>query len=71
MKVKHHHMFTGEETEMDLNVTNEQMEEFALPVHRRRRVQEIFPNLSLTEREFLLTGMTPIQQDAFYNQFEK
>lgn len=44
---------------MDLDVTPEQLAELARPAHARRLVQEIFPDLSPAEREFVKTGYTP------------
>lgn len=48
---------TGQLNHMDLDVTQEQLIELATPV--RGSVQEIFPDLSPDQREFLLTGYTP------------
>lgn len=49
----------GVERSMDLNVTIDQMNEFISS--DRRHIQDIFPNLSPPEREFILTGITPEQ----------
>jgi hypothetical protein len=42
---------------MELKVTPEQMQELTSP--GRRMIQQIFPELSAPEREFLLTGHSP------------
>jgi len=54
-------LISGEETTMDLDVTEEQLLEFCTPC--RRKIQDIFPRLSLEEREFILTGITPQEWD--------
>lgn len=46
------------ETTLDLDVSIDQMEEFQLSI-RRRTIQDIFPNLTAEQREFILTGYTP------------
>ena len=54
---------------MDLDVTQEQLDLFAQK--DRPFVQDIFPNLSAGEREFLMTGVTPTQwEELFGGHFE-
>ena len=48
---------TGKENEMVLDITSEQIEEWNSP-DRKRLIQDIFPDLSETEREFIMTGYT-------------
>tara|TARA_Y100000356_G_C11183338_1_gene248077 strand:+ start:251 stop:457 length:207 start_codon:yes stop_codon:yes gene_type:complete len=48
---------TGELNEMVLDVTQEQLDEFYYDPNRRL-IQQIFPQLSEVEREFLQTGYT-------------
>jgi hypothetical protein len=48
---------TGDLNEMDLAVSQEQLDE--LGSWPRRKIQDIFPDLSPEQREFLLTGYTP------------
>lgn len=59
-----------EVNEMELDVTQEQLDEFEGPRHYRRKIQEIFPNLNSTEREFLLTGMNEEQQTELYTHLK-
>lgn len=54
----------GSENVMDLDVTEEQLQELMSP--GRRMIQDIFPDLSAEEREFLLTGVTPDQWRATF-----
>lgn len=51
--------FTGTVNTMDIDVTDAQMAEFNSP--NRRMIQDIFPNLSADEREFIKTGITPAE----------
>ena len=59
---------TGKANVMDLDVTWDQMNEFAS--EKRRLVQQIFPNLSQSEREFLKTGYTQEDWDTMFNDSE-
>lgn len=62
--------FTGLYNEMDLDITQEQMNRFDLPRDRREPIQDIFPNLSASEREFLLTGYTDSDWKALFGSDE-
>lgn len=54
------------EYNMDINVTIDQMNEFLSDT--RRNIQDIFPNITPDEREFIKTGITPKQwEDLFGN----
>lgn len=57
---------TGITLERDLPVTIEQLEEFALPPRQRRLIQDIFPQLSAADREWLKTGITGEEWDAMF-----
>jgi hypothetical protein len=70
MRVEKLNLMTGETNSMELNVTQEQIDEYNLPGYQRRNIQTIFPKLSSQEREFLLTGMTLKEQDNFYGTEE-
>ena len=45
-------------------ITRQQMKELSLP--DRRKIQDIFPNLSEDEREFLMTGVTAEEWDQLF-----
>ena len=47
---------TGLWNSMEIEVTTEQLDEFQKP--GRRLIQEIFPQLSATQREFIKSGYT-------------
>ena len=48
---------TGHNNSWDLLVTKEQMD--LLQSRSRPMIQDIFPNLTAEQREFILTGYTP------------
>ena len=50
---------SGKEHTMELNITEEQLERFYNRRENGEYVQTIFPHLSVGEREFLLSGITP------------
>lgn len=52
-------ILSGQTRTYDLPVVIEQIAEMDLPPQLRRNVQEIFPQLSPEEREFIKTGITP------------
>ena len=58
MKVQRKSILSGKLNEMELNVTSQQMERF---YSGRELTQNIFPNLNSEEREFLISGMLPIE----------
>ena len=49
---------------MELDVTQEQLDRYA---QGRELVQHVFPNLPAPEREFLISGITPIEWDQMFN----
>ena len=57
--------FTGKQNTMDLPVTQAQLDELAAPT-RVRLLQDILPGLPAAAREFLRTGYTPEDWDAFF-----
>ena len=67
MKITRTSTLTGEETTMDLEITSEQLEEYNLPPNERRLIQDIMPDLSADEREFLITGITPMEWEAHFS----
>lgn len=58
MKITRRSPLTKLYNEMDLDVTQDQINRFDKPKHLREPIQDIFPNLSASEREFLKTGYT-------------
>ena len=57
---------TGQFNTVDLPVTQEQLDEMARPSTERRYVQDIFPDLTSAQREFILTGCTDDDWNAMF-----
>lgn len=55
---------------VDLDVTQEQLDEMAKPPQLRRLLQDIFPQLSVENREFVKTGITAEEWDALFRNDE-
>ena len=64
MQVTMRSQLTNKEHTMDLPITEAQWKEWNSP--GRRMVQDIFPELTAAEREFLLTGITPREWTATF-----
>jgi len=56
MKVTRKNNLNGNINSMELDVTQEQLDRYDFG---EDLVQDIFPNLTPSEREFLITGITP------------
>lgn len=67
MKITRNCCLCGNEHTMDLDVTHEQLDEW----QSGEVIQRVMPDLSVSEREFLITGMTPEEQEAFYSRLEE
>lgn len=57
MKIVRQSKLTGVIHSREIDVTSEQLEQLALP-NRTALIQHICPDLSPSDREFLLTGIT-------------
>ena len=57
---------TGNWNKMYVDISQEQIKEWNSP-RRERLIQDIFPNLTEDEREFIMTGYTP----ADWKEMEK
>lgn len=56
---------TGKVSSMELNVTQQQLDDYR---DRKGLLQNIFPNLTTFEREFIKTGITPQEWEEFIPQ---
>jgi hypothetical protein len=54
---------SGRKNTMELDVTQEQLDLYAEGVEK---VQDVFPNLKASEREFIKTGITPNEWDGLF-----
>jgi len=66
MKIIRKNNLTGKENTMELDITQEQLDEINQPGHLRRNMQEIVPDLSPEEREFLISGITPEEWEEIF-----
>jgi hypothetical protein len=70
MQITNISQLSGKEHTMELDVTIEQLERFENRRENGEYVQTIFPNLTKEEREFLLTGITPIEWNEMFGSPE-
>jgi hypothetical protein len=64
MKIVRTSKVSGITRTMDLDVTEEQMQRFKARVEL---IQDIFPNLTADEREFIKTGITKEEFDSLFS----
>ena len=57
--------FSGKENSMDLDITPEQYQDWS---SGRLLIQEAMPNLNPEEREFVMTGIMPIEWDEIFGE---
>ena len=60
-------VMTGEKNEMLLPVTNEQIERW----QNGELIQNVFPHLTPSEREFLISGVTPEEWGQMESDMEE
>ena len=70
MQITNISQLSGKETTMELDITPEQLERFYNRRENGEYVQTIFPNLTPAEREFLLTGISPIEWEKIFGSHE-
>lgn len=61
MKITKTSMMTGVEHTREINMTEQELEQF----RRGKHIQWLCPQLSVDDREFLITGMTPEEWEDF------
>ena len=59
---------SGKENSMDLNVTQDQLDQYA---QGGVLLQNVFPNIKPAEREFIKTGVTPTEWDEMFGSCEE
>ena len=69
MQVSRKSPLTGQTNTLELDVTQEQLDELFAP--DRRLVQDIFPSLTPAEREFIKTGYTQADWDQMFAGMEE
>lgn len=65
MKIKRTSAISSKEREMDLPVTQEQLEKYASGMYN---IQDVFPNLTPDQREFIKTGITSEEWDFMFKE---
>lgn len=63
MVIRSRSILTGKVNEMDLPVTPEQVGAY----RGGALVQDAFPGLNATQREFIITGLLPTEQDTLFD----
>lgn len=58
MKVTKKSTLTGKENSMNIDITSEQMARIEQREHTKELIQNIVPHLSVSDREFLINGIT-------------
>ena len=66
MILKRQSVLTGNVNEMDIPVTHDQLAKWMAG----SLIQDVMPNLSDDEREFIMTGITPSEWDAMLNNID-
>ena len=64
MKITKVSQLTGKEHTMDIDVNQYEMIRIENRFHSKELIQNIVPNLSMSEREFLMTGITSEEWDT-------
>ncbi len=58
-------VITGKENTMNLPITQEQLQQWQLG----GLVQDVFPDLDVNQREFLISGSTPEEWEETFGEF--
>lgn len=67
MKITRRHPFTGKETTMYMDITEQQMAR----MESGELIQNVCPSLSEDDREFFISGLTGQEFDQIINEDEK
>ena len=67
MKITRTSQATGITREMELNITDEQIMKYEAGA----LIQDAFPNLTPSEREFLMTGITEDEWNDIFGGFDE
>jgi len=62
--------FSGKTNTMELDVTYEQLYRIDNRRYTAELIQNIVPNLTPAQREFLMTGITPEEWTAIYGEID-
>ena len=70
MKITKKSSLSGVEHTLDIDITEEQFQRVEMRFFTQELIQNILPNVSLGEREFLMTGITQEEWDETFNEIE-
>lgn len=70
MKVTKTSQLTGKEHTISIDVTEEQLFRIQNRMNTAELIQNIVPNLSMSEREFLMTGITSEEWDNAFGEID-
>ncbi len=68
MKITRKSMYSGMIYIREINVTQEQLDEWT---NTHALIQDVMPHLSADDREFLMTGITPDEWKSMFTEEEK
>lgn len=66
MKITKKSTLTGNVSSMELDITIDQIAQW----QGGKLIQNVFPNLSMDEREFLMSGITKMEWDTHFGKTE-
>jgi len=70
MKITKKSSLTGVEHTLDIDITEEQFQRVEMRFFTKELIQNIIPNGSIGEREFLMTGITQEEWDETFSTLE-
>ena len=70
MKITKKSSLSGVEHTLDIDITEEQFQRVEMRFFTKELIQNIIPNVSLGEREFLMTGITQEEWDETFSTLE-
>lgn len=70
MKITKQSSLSGVEHTLDIDITEEEFQRVKMRFFTKELVQDILPNISRGEREFLMTGITQEEWDNTFSTLE-
>ena len=71
MEIKVRSIVTGKVNSMDIDIEEQEFVDAHTRWLKGELIQRCFPNLSNTEREFILTGMSEEEQNEMFKETEE
>lgn len=71
MKVTAISQLSGKEATMDINITEDELYRVENRYHTNELIQNIVPNLTMEEREFLMTGITSEEWNNMFGEIDE